>query len=596
MAKTATKPKTAPKTKTTKSPSIKLAEASKPEEVAEETPSPLSWMFDAWNYQIDSWQRSVLFLDTLRQRADNMIEHEENDMPPLLDFKYEMVLDGRTFETPANYALLKITEIEDACLKDCFDPEKPPVIIVDPRAGHGPGIGGFKRDSEVGIAMHEGYPVYFVMFYPDPEPHQTVSDVLQALKKFVEKAKKLHGGKAPILYGNCQAGWMLTILAADCDGLAGPVITNGSPLSYWASSEEGNPMQIMGSLAGGVWISRFLADLGNGTFDGAWLVQNFERLNPANALWEKYYNLYANIDTERDRFLEFERWWTGFYSLSEEEITTTVENLFVGNKLERGELVLDDGCTIDLKKITNPLLIFASHGDNITPPRQALHWIRQVYPTTADLKKAGQRIAYMINEHVGHLGIFVSAKVAKLEHRAMLEHVREMEDLKPGLYEMKIINPTDNPDCRHDQYEVQFEERQIEDLCESQPSEPFDAVRRISEQNDTLYRWTLRPWVQAFANPLTADMLKNTHPMRLSRKMFSEQVNPWMWHMAWLAKLVEDQRIDKANTTPEGTLYEAEQTASQQIAKALHDMSDARDKAMHGLFSQLFHRTTETSK
>ncbi|MCH2546541.1 MAG: DUF3141 domain-containing protein [Alphaproteobacteria bacterium] len=545
-------------------------------------------MFDAWNYQIDSWQRSVLFLDTLRQRADNMIEHEENGMPPLLDFKYEMVLDARTFDSPANYALLKITEIEDVCLKDCFDPEKPPVIIVDPRAGHGPGIGGFKRDSEVGIAMHEGYPVYFVMFYPDPEPHQTVSDVLQALRKFTEKAKKLHGGKAPILYGNCQAGWMLTILAADCEGLAGPVITNGSPLSYWASSEEGNPMQIMGSLAGGVWISRFLADLGNGTFDGAWLVQNFERLNPANALWEKYYNLYANIDTERDRFLEFERWWTGFYSLSEEEITTTVENLFVGNKLERGELVLDDGCTIDLKKITNPLLIFASHGDNITPPRQALHWIRQVYPTTADLKKAGQRIAYMINEHVGHLGIFVSAKVAKLEHRAMLEHVREMEYLKPGLYEMKIINPTNNPDCRHDQYEVQFEERQIEDLCESQPSEPFDAVRRISEQNDTLYRWTLRPWVQAFANPLTADMLKNTHPMRLSRKMFSKQLNPWMWHTAWLAKLVEDQRIDKANTTPEGTLYEAEQTASQQIAKALHDMSDARDKAMHGLFSQLY--------
>ncbi len=588
MAKAATKPKMAPKTKATKSPSIKLAEAANTEEVAEETPSPLSWMFDAWNYQIDSWQRSVLFLDTLRQRADNMIEHEENGMPPLLDFKYEMVLDARTFDSPANYALLKITEIEDVCLKDCFDPEKPPVIIVDPRAGHGPGIGGFKRDSEVGIAMHEGYPVYFVMFYPDPEPHQTVSDVLQALRKFTEKAKKLHGGKAPILYGNCQAGWMLTILAADCEGLAGPVITNGSPLSYWASSEEGNPMQIMGSLAGGVWISRFLADLGNGTFDGAWLVQNFERLNPANALWEKYYNLYANIDTERDRFLEFERWWTGFYSLSEEEITTTVENLFVGNKLERGELVLDDGCTIDLKKITNPLLIFASHGDNITPPRQALHWIRQVYPTTADLKKAGQRIAYMINEHVGHLGIFVSAKVAKLEHRAMLEHVREMEYLKPGLYEMKIINPTNNPDCRHDQYEVQFEERQIEDLCESQPSEPFDAVRRISEQNDTLYRWTLRPWVQAFANPLTADMLKNTHPMRLSRKMFSKQLNPWMWHTAWLAKLVEDQRIDKANTTPEGTLYEAEQTASQQIAKALHDMSDARDKAMHGLFSQLY--------
>lgn len=73
---------------------------------------------------------------------------------------------------------------------------------------------------------------------------------------------------------------------------------------------------------------------------------------------------------------------------------------------------LHEGCTVNLKRIKSPLLVFASHGDNITPPRQALHWIRHVYPTTDQLKAAGQRIAYLINPHVGHLGIFVSAKVA----------------------------------------------------------------------------------------------------------------------------------------------------------------------------------------
>ena len=589
MPKSTSKSKMAHITQATQSPaapSVALVATDKEKkEWAEKITSSRDWVFDALNYHVDAWQRSVLFLDTLRQRADNMIEHEKNGMPPLLDFHYEMVLDARTFDSPANYALLKITQVEDVCLADCLDPEKPPVIIVDPRAGHGPGIGGFKRDSEVGIAIHEGYPVYFVIFYPDPAPHQTVNDVLQALRVFIEATKKRHEGKAPILYGNCQAGWMLTILAADCKGLTGPVITNGSPLSYWASSEEGNPMQMHGSLAGGVWLARFFADVSNGTLDGAWLVQNFENLNPANALWQKYYNLYANIDTEREKFLDFERWWTGFYSLSEEEITATVENLFIGNKLERGELQLDDGCTIDLKNIANPLLIFASHGDNITPPRQALHWIRQVYPSTDALKNAGQRIAYMINPNVGHLGIFVSAKVAKLEHRAILEHVREMEDLSPGLYEMKIINPTGDPDCSHDQYEVRFEERQIEDLCESMPSEPFDTVRRISELNDRLYRGMLRPWVQAFANPLSAEILKNIHPMRVSRKIFSEKVNPWMWHIEQLAKTVEEHRTE---THPEGIFYKAEQTTGQHIANALHDMSDARDDGMRKLFLQLF--------
>ena len=43
-------------------------------------------------------------------------------------------------------------------------------MIVDPRAGHGPGIGGFKEDSEVGVALSAGHPVYFVIFFPDPCP------------------------------------------------------------------------------------------------------------------------------------------------------------------------------------------------------------------------------------------------------------------------------------------------------------------------------------------------------------------------------------------------------------------------------------------
>jgi hypothetical protein len=56
----------------------------------------LTTAWDALNYYVDTWQRSVLYLDALRQRADNLIDHEKNGMPPLLDFAYETVLDGRT--------------------------------------------------------------------------------------------------------------------------------------------------------------------------------------------------------------------------------------------------------------------------------------------------------------------------------------------------------------------------------------------------------------------------------------------------------------------------------------------------------------------
>ena len=497
---------------------------------------------EAWPYALDVWQRGVLFLEVLRQRANNMLEHERAGLPPLLDFKYELILDARQFDEPANYALLRITEVGGDCREDCIDPEKPPVIVVDPRAGHGPGIGGFKRDSEVGMALHEGHPVYFVIFYPEPEPGQTLADVHHALRKFVTEVAGRHPGKPPVLYGNCQAGWAVTLLSADCVGLTGPVVLNGSPLSYWAGESGVNPMRVAGSLTGGTWLAHFMSDLGDGRFDGAWLAQNFESLQPEKAIWEKYAGLFNKVDTERERFLEFERWWNGFYMLSREEIVAIVENLFIGNKLERGNFRICDGCTADLRRIRNPLVIFASYGDNITPPHQALGWIPVVYKDSDDLRQAGQRIVYLTNPHVGHLGLFVSAKVARFEHRAILESLDDIEALEPGLYEMKIDNPSGDPDCHKPHYNVRFEERKVEDLRFPKESEAFERVRAVSEANEWFYKNFVSPWVQAAANPWSAEVMKWTHPMRVSRYLFSEAFNPGMRGVAILAEAVAANR------------------------------------------------------
>ena len=160
--------------------------------------SATSQIADVFAYQRDVWERWILFIDTLRQRADDLLAHDRAGKPPLLDFDYELILDARRFEKPANYALLRITRFADDCIEDCLDPSKPPVIIVDPRAGHGPGIGGFKRDSEVGIALHEGYSVYFVVFFSEPCPGQTIADVLHALRRFVEEVAGRHSGSPPI--------------------------------------------------------------------------------------------------------------------------------------------------------------------------------------------------------------------------------------------------------------------------------------------------------------------------------------------------------------------------------------------------------------
>jgi len=547
--------------------------------------SPQVSATDFLAYQRDFGERVILFFDTLRQRADNMLEHERAGLPPLLDFKSETLLDARCFERPVNYALLRITQVGEECWDDCVDTSKAPVIIVDPRAGHGPGIGGFKRDSEVGIALHEGYPVYFVIFFPEPCRGQTLEDVLHCLRHFVEEVARRHPGKPPILYGNCQAGWALTILAADCEGLTGPVVLNGSPLSYWAGESGVNPMRIAGGLTGGVWATRFLADLGNGRFDGAWLAQNFEALKPAKAIWEKYANLFTYIDSERERFLEFERWWGGYYWLSREEIVAIVENLFIGNKLEQSEIRVCDCCTADLRRIRNPLVIFASYGDDITPPHQALGWIPAVYRDTDDLKAAGQRIVYLTNPHVGHLGIFVSARVARFEHRAILDSLKDIEALTPGLYEMKIDNPTGDPDCHRSQYVVRFEERDVKALRFAYPREAFERVRKVSEINDRLYQTFVSPWVRAAVNPWIADALKWLHPMRMSRYLFSESFNPWMAGVAALASSIAKNRTPLPQDQP---LLNAERQVIEGVSQAIGQATDWRDGAEERTFNRIY--------
>src|SRR5215831_1442212 len=69
--------------------------------------------WNLWNsyarYAVDFAQRSILFWDTMRQRGNEYLKHNQEGLPPVLHFDYEMVLDGRTFAKPVNYALVRIT-------------------------------------------------------------------------------------------------------------------------------------------------------------------------------------------------------------------------------------------------------------------------------------------------------------------------------------------------------------------------------------------------------------------------------------------------------------------------------------------------------
>ena len=427
----------------------------------EDTPASPWQMWNDWaKYGVDFVQRCILFWDTIRQRGNAFLEQERSGTPAALHFDYELLLDGRKFDRPVNYALLRIVPPAGVTV----DPKRRPYLIIDPRAGHGPGIGGFKQDSEVGDALRAGHPVYFVIFYPQPEPGQTLLDVCATEVAFVKKVRELHpDSPKPAIVGNCQGGWAAMMLAATDPDDTGPIVIIGAPMSYWGGAwregEGDNPMRYAGGVLGGSWLASLSADMGHGIFDGAWLVENFENLNPAHNYWDKYYHLFANVDTEAPRFLDFERWWGGFYLMNKEEIEWITQNLFIGNKLWSGTTKTTTGKVLDLREIKVPIILFASMGDNITPPQQAFNWVADVYGSTEEIKARGQVIVGLVHPDIGHLGIFVSGKVAKRETAQIVSVLKSIEALPPGLWQMEISDRNGTGGV-----EVRFEERSLEDI------------------------------------------------------------------------------------------------------------------------------------
>lgn len=545
---------------------------------------------DAWAYLTDAWQRTILYADVMRQRGNQYLAHMAKRAPHVLSMRAEVVDDGHALPRPVNYSLMRIVPPEGVAV----DPVKRPFVIIDPRAGHGPGIAGFKAESEIGVAVRAGHPCYFIGFLPHPEPGQTVEDVMRAEAYFLERVIALHPeaeGK-PVVVGNCQAGWQIMMTAAMRPELFGPIILAGAPLSYWAGWRGKNPMRYFGGMAGGSWLTALASDMGAGKFDGAWLVQNFENLNPANTLWAKQYNLYANIDTEAERYLGFEKWWGGHVFLDANEIQYIVDNLFIGNRLATANLVTSDGIRIDLRNIRSPIIVFCSKGDNITPPPQALGWITDLYQDDSEVRAHGQTIVYAVHESIGHLGIFVSGSVARKEHQEFTSNIDLIDVLPPGIYQAEIQDKTPdtpNADLAYGDYVLSFVRRGLADVREIvQPIEEderrFAAVKRISEINLGLYRSFVQPWVRQWFTPPVAEWMRRMHPLRLPYEMISD-LNPLVAAVAPLAGQVREERRP---VSPDNPFLAAEKLFSRNVVAALDMWRDLRDDAIETAFMAVY--------
>lgn len=576
-----------------------------------------NWASDMIEYGIDAAQRAILYWDIMRKRGNIYLDHQAKGQPPVLVFDYETVVDGRDLDPPVNYSLVKIInsrgtkpdrrvkappfsskitekrgtkpdrrEQPKGLIGQEFKTDRP-VLIIDPRAGHGPGIGGSKQDSQIGMALNAGHPVYFLVFSTFPMPNQILADVWRAEIHFLEEIRRRHP-EAPktALIGNCQGGWAAALIGAERPDITGPMVFNGSPLSYWGGVKGVNPMRYLGGLLGGVWMNSWLSDLGNGLFDGAHLVANFENLNPANTIWTKQYNLYANLDTEEQRFLKFEKWWGGFFIMTADEIATIINGLFVGNKLEQGRFELEKGKTINLNNFKDPVVIFTSFGDNITPPQQALNWVAKVYGSSGEIKRKGQVIVMVVHKTIGHLGIFVSAKIARKHHKEIIGSFDMLEFLPPGLYEM-IIKENSKQYSDHT-YDVRFAKRYVGDILDYSDGlddeAAFHSVKVLSDRNDKIYRTFVSPWIKMLMTDETAELMRQLHPMRVQRYALSD-LNPFTLPVKIAAPVVKEHRL---TVSADNVFTAMERIFSANMVTSLNSYRDIRNSGQELLFEMIY--------
>jgi hypothetical protein len=246
------------------------------------------------------------------------------------------------------------------------------------------------------------------------------------------------------------------------------------------------------------------------------------------------------------------------------------------------------GQSFDLRQIKSPIILFASLGDNITPPQQAFNWVADVYGSTDEIKARGQVIVGLVHQTAGHLGIFVSGKVAKKEYAEIVSVLKSIEALQPGLYGMEIMEKREANGAMA--YDVQFVEVRLEEIIERLnrfhrvDEKPFKAVEKVSEFNQRAYELFARPLIQKMSNEVGARAGRALHPLRVQRWAMSD-LNPWM---AWLGPVAESVRSHRQALGPESPSRQTEQFASECVGSALDFYREVRDAASEALFYEIY--------
>jgi hypothetical protein len=113
----------------------------------------------------------------------------------------------------------------------------------------------------------------------------------------------------------------------------------------------------------------------------------------------------------------------------------------------------------------------------------------------------------------------------------------------------------------------------------------FSRVAAVSEMNDLLYNTFAGPWVKMLSTETSAEIMKQLHPLRVNKYIFSDTINPFMLIFKTLAPIVKNKR---SPVSPDNPFTALEKSVSDSIVTFLDGYQDIRDHFEETLFFTIY--------
>ena len=247
--------------------------------------------------------------------------------------------------------------------------------------------------------LQQGIDLYMVDWgYPSRKDRfLTIDDHVNGyMDDVVDFMRQKHNVDKIHLMGICMGGTFSVIYSAMHPEKIKTLVTTVTPTNF--DTDQGLLH---------IWMKAVDADRMVNTFGnmpGDFLNFGFLVLNPARLMIDKYVGFIENMDNKAfvENFIRMEKWIFDSPDVPGETFRQFVKDCYQKNLLIQSRMQVG-GTTVDLKRITMPLLNFYGKFDHLVPPEACEKLTAEVGSTDAE----------DVCLETGHIGIYVSSKCQK---------------------------------------------------------------------------------------------------------------------------------------------------------------------------------------